>query len=326
MRRILPLVFLFAFLALLLPRMMESMAQGDVYPDYSTLRSDPRGAKVLYESLRRTTGNVSRNYEAWTSLDGGNAHYVLLGASPLVLKEDKDFESILRGGGVLLIALAPASSKANIRTEKMGFIHNVRGLDLRGELWKCVIGDRDKCSLAERRVGKGTIRLLWSVRPLSNGSLHENRDAGLVAKLFPKDRAIVFDESHLGVEESGGVGVLLRRYRLMPAVAMLLVVALLFVWRNSTPMTPEKEPVTAAMAPQPAASLRTLLAQNVPGPKLLETMVEEWKRARHLLPVWHAGRTEEVEQTLATAKTRKDIRQGYADLRAALRPRRGNTA
>jgi hypothetical protein len=326
MRRLLPLVFLFAFFALLLPRMMESMARGDVYPDYSTLRSDPYGAKVLFESLRRTTGNVARNYEAWTTLDGVNAHYVLLGASPLVLKEEKDFGPILSGGGVLLIALAPASSKSNIRTEKMGFIHNVGGLELRGELWKCVIGDPAKCSLAERRAGKGTIRLLWSVRPLSNANLFENRDAELVAKLFPKDRAIVFDESHLGVEESGGVGVLLRRYRLMPAVALLLGVALLFVWRNSTPLTPEKEPVTAAMTPQPAASLRTLLEQNVPASKLLETLVEEWKRARHLLPVWHAGRADEIEQTLAAAKTRKDNRQGYAELRAALRPRKGNMA
>ena len=326
MRRVLPLLFLFGFMALLLPRVMESMAQGDVYPDYSTLRSDPHGAKVLYESLRRTTGTVSRNYEAWTTLEGSNAHYVMLGASPLVLKEEKDFGPILSGGGVLLIALAPASAKANIRTEKMGFIHNVGGLALRGETWKCVIGEADKCTLAERGAGKGKIRLLSSVRPLSNGSLFDARDAELVAKLFPKDRAIVFDESHLGVEESGGVGVLLRRYRLMPALAMLLGVALLFVWRNSTPLTPEKEPVTAAMAPQPAASLRTLLEQNVPRPKLLETLVAEWKRARHLLPVWHAGRTEEIEQTLVTAKTRKDIQQGYAELRAALRPRKGNTA
>jgi hypothetical protein len=41
---------------------------------------------------------------------------------------------------------------------------------------------------------------------------------------------------------------------------MLLFAALLFVWRNSVSLLPEREPVTAAMTPQPAASLRTLLA------------------------------------------------------------------
>jgi len=104
----------------------------------------------------------------------------------------------------------------------------------------------------------------------------------------------------------------------------MLAAALLFVWRSSVSMLPEREPVSASMAPQPAASLRTLLAQRVPRGKLLETLVDEWKRALPLLPVWHRGRVPEMDAALERAGALKDVRQGYAELQAAVRLRKGS--
>ena len=320
MRKAVPFLMIGAFGALLLPRLMQSMAQGDVYPEWSTLRSDPRGAKVLYLALERLAP-VSRAYERWQEAPPRQAMYVFLGASPLMLQDQKEVERLLSGGGTLLLAMAPPDPRAVLRTERLGFVRKSRGtVVLLAEDWRCIEGTREACRLAER----GRIRLLADGTPLRNGELQEGRQTELLTRLFGGGLPVVFDESHLGVTESSGVGVLLRRYRLFPLVGLLLAAALLFLWRVSVPLLPEREPVTPAMTPQPAASLRTLLEQRVPRGKVLETLVDEWKRALPLLPAWHRGRVEEMETALERARAEKDPRQGYAELQAAIRLRKGS--
>lgn len=322
MRKLVPFALIAGFVALLIPRMMQSMAQGDVYPEWSTMRSDPLGTKVLYLALGRMQGvAVSRSFESWKETRPQPVLYVVLGASPLMLADKKDVDKLVSGGGRLLVAAVPSRGKSALRTEKLGFVPVARGMvELRSEEWKCLLGERDRCRLAE----KGPVLYLADGSALRNGELQEKRDTELMAQLFGTGLPVVFDESHLGVVETGGVGVLLRRYRLFPAMALVLAAALLFVWRSSVSLLPEREPLSAGMQPQPAASLRTLLAQRVPRAKLLETLVDEWKRAWPLLPVWHRGRAEEMDAALAEARVLKDVQQGYVALQAAVRLRKGS--
>ncbi|MCC6537547.1 MAG: hypothetical protein IT162_08365 [Bryobacterales bacterium] len=322
MRKFAPLLMLAAFFALLLPRLLQSIAQGDVYSEWSTMRSDPLGLKVLYLALERTGGvQVERNYEPWRQARPRRAQYVLMGASPTLLQDAKDLEKLVSAGGLALVALRPAADKTMLRTEKLGFLQATRTeVVLKSEEWRCLIGSREYCKLA----AKGRVWLLADGSPLRNGELHDERQTELVARLFGNGLPVVFDESHLGVEETGGVGVLLKRYRLFPAIGMLLFAALLFVWRNAVSLLPEREPVTPAMTPQPAASLRTLLAQRVPKNKLLDTLVAEWKRALPLLPSWQRGREGDMDEALERARASKDVRQGYAELQAAIRLRKGS--
>lgn len=322
MRKLAPFALIAGFVALLIPRMMQSMAQGDVYPEWSTMRSDPLGTKVLYLALGRMRGlAVSRSFESWKETKPQAAMYVVMGASPLLLSEKKDLDRLLSGGGRLLVAAVPSRGKSALRTEKLGFVSVGRGVvELRSDEWKCLAGSRERCRLAE----KGPVVFLADGAVLRNGELQEKRDTELMAQLFGTGLPVVFDESHLGVVETGGVGVLMRRYRLFPAMALMLGAAMLFVWRSSVSVLPEREPLSAGMQPQPAASLRTLLAQRVPRAKLLETLVEEWKRAWPLLPAWHRGRAEEMEAALAQARELKDVQQGYAALQAAVRLRKGS--
>ncbi|MBL8237568.1 MAG: hypothetical protein JNM66_09130 [Bryobacterales bacterium] len=323
MRKLAPILMLAAFFALLLPRLLQSIAQGDVYPEWSTMRSDPLGLKVLYLALERTGAvQVERNYEPWRQARPRRAQYVMMGASPTLLQDTKDLDKLLSAGGLVLVALRPANAKTVLRTEKLGFLQVTRTeVALKSGDWKCLLGSPDYCKLA----AKGRLWLLADGSPLRNGELHEERQTDLLARLFGNGLPVVFDESHLGVVESGGVGVLLKRYRLFPAVGMLFFAALLFVWRNSVSLLPEREPVTPAMTPQPAASLRTLLAQRVPKNKLLVTLVDEWKRALPLLPSWHSGRAGHIEAALERALATKDLRQGYAELQSAIRLRKGST-
>jgi hypothetical protein len=328
MRKLIPFVLTLAFFAFLMQRVLQSHAQSDVYPEYSTLRSDPHGGKVLYESLRTFRGGgVDRNYEPLESLEPRRALYVLMGASPVALRETKEWEQLLHAGGTVLIGLKPASSKAGSRTEKLGFLHvrtssGASRLLLKGDEWRCLDGDRDECVLADRKLGKGVVWLLADASPLRNLDLHQSRDTALVARLFGGSLPIVFDESHLGVENQSGVGVLLRKHRLFGAIGMLLLLALLFVWRNSASLLPERSPLPPELMPQPAASLRTLLEQNVPPARLLDTLAAEWKHSRPLLPEWQKGREGELESALELAKGKKDLRQGYEQLQAAVRLRK----
>ena len=55
-------------------------AAGDVYPEYSSLRSDPAGAKLLFDALARLPdAAAARNYLPLDSFDESGAAVVLLG-------------------------------------------------------------------------------------------------------------------------------------------------------------------------------------------------------------------------------------------------------
>ena len=144
MRKALPFLMLAAFLALLLPRMLQSIGQSTVYPEWSTMRSDPLGTKVLYLALERMEGlRVERNFQKWEDLRPRRALYMMMGVSPLLLKESDMLKKLASGGGVVVLALRPATVKAGSRTESLGFLHLPEtGLELRSADWKCLAGER----------------------------------------------------------------------------------------------------------------------------------------------------------------------------------------
>jgi hypothetical protein len=90
---------------------------GDVYPPYSSLRADPMGSQILYESLKEIKGqNVSRNFESLDRiLRGDPCTFILLGLSPHELTyEHKDtllsLEHFMRRGGRIIVCCDPLSS------------------------------------------------------------------------------------------------------------------------------------------------------------------------------------------------------------------------
>jgi hypothetical protein len=102
--------FVLGIVALLRVR-LES---GDVYPPYSTLRRDPLGTRILYESLDEMPGMyVSRNFEPLVRRPmDQKAALLLCGASVEMVKRGPSafFEHLNRfvtGGGRLLIAFEP---------------------------------------------------------------------------------------------------------------------------------------------------------------------------------------------------------------------------
>src|ERR1700693_5289970 len=71
-------------------------AAGDVYPEYSSLRADPSGAKLLFEALSHTPGiTASRNYLPLDGFTETSAAVVLLGVQPGSFTTDSEMQQRL---------------------------------------------------------------------------------------------------------------------------------------------------------------------------------------------------------------------------------------
>ena len=93
-------------------------AVGDVYPEYSSLRSDPLGTMAFYESLQRMPGvTVRRDFHSGNELpDTGNTAYLHLAGSRgdwTGLPDDlvMEIEHFLARGGRLAVTFYPETSK-----------------------------------------------------------------------------------------------------------------------------------------------------------------------------------------------------------------------
>jgi len=117
-RSVLPALLLIAFLSGVGHLFVLRFQTGDVYPAYSSLRSDPLGARVLYESLENFDDiNLGRNYHFLHSLkpEPGTTFFYL-GASaadydpvPTDLVEISD--RLAKSGGRLVLSFLPESKK-----------------------------------------------------------------------------------------------------------------------------------------------------------------------------------------------------------------------
>jgi hypothetical protein len=88
--------------------------RGDIYPPYSSLRGDPLGASVFYESLERVPGvSAQRYFEETFKIDNGKGRALfLLGTEPYAVRmmSRSEFDVVQRfiqNGGRLVIAYFP---------------------------------------------------------------------------------------------------------------------------------------------------------------------------------------------------------------------------
>jgi len=235
------------------------------------------------------------------------------------------FEKIATRGGRLVIAFRPAGPGFDDGREKREIRKNRQGVILEPEFlkrwqlrverastrklsesenasqresalwlapllpaWRCQFERAGKCRQVERTFGAGTIVLLTDSFPLSNEGLRDARDTRQLAALAGNARRIVFDEAHLGVEQSGSMGGLIRQFGLEGAALMLAAWAALFIWRNSTSLLPARPPAADAPAPGDAHRSMTLLLRRSLAPaQLADACLAEWRKAPALLPFHH---------------------------------------
>jgi hypothetical protein len=109
------LLLLLAALLLGVGRLFElRYARGDLYPAYSSLRTDPLGTSAVYESLNRLAGvTAERYYEAqWQEREGRERALLVLGLRPdgltwLPRAEFARLQDFVTSGGRLVLAFHP---------------------------------------------------------------------------------------------------------------------------------------------------------------------------------------------------------------------------
>jgi hypothetical protein len=138
--------------------------------------------------------------------------------------------------------------------------------------------------IIEKQFGTGSIVLLDNAYPLSNEALAAERNTALLSRVLGPHRTIIFDEHHLGLSENPSIVMLARKYRLMGLAVGLLVLAILFIWRNSSPLLPPRRPpaingIALAEERGSASALRHLLRRNISEADLIPTCLAEWEKS-----------------------------------------------
>lgn len=283
------------------------LESGTVYPPYSTLRLDPLGSKALYESMEALPElKLERSYQPVRRLGPASAIFYLGVDSSewrrISVKALSPYEALAAGGGRVVIAFLPeratsipSASRAlwnrwgmQFRTVSAARKHkDPGGVPKQSSIrfvidssWHVLAQADGFPTMVERPWGVGSLVLVAQSYFLSNEGLRELHDAEVIAALLGPSRHIVFDETHLGVEHQESVAGLIRKYRLDGSVAVLVLLAILFFWKNSTSLIPPE-----AMTEQQSLSghgshqaLTALIRRSVRPDELIGTCYREWSR------------------------------------------------
>jgi hypothetical protein len=386
--------------------------RGDVYPPYSTLRTDPLGAKGLYEALDRLPElSASRNFGPLPRLRPATPiTLVYAGLAHRAYWENRElssFNELVLGGTRAVFAFAPVekrprsadevgadeaarrkkqearSAKGKPKGGKLGakareaeknapadekkpaddadeddeeanrgMIHfkEVAGRwgfafdylpadeerefdrvavladekarlepkvtwhtalffkDLKPE-WKVLYRCEGQPVVIERRLGRGSIVLAADSYFLSNEAMRNERHPQLLAHLFNGPPALVFDEEHLGVRDDPGIASLARKYRLHGVVAGVLVIALLFVWKNAARFIPPYHDETRdgdiVLGKDSAGGFINLLRRTIKPADILPLCLAELRKSTPLRPAEQARVAELAAQEQARPSTQR---------------------
>lgn len=132
----------------------------------------------------------------------------------------------------------------------------------------------------ERRFGKGSVLLIAESNLFTNRELLIHPDTRVLAAVPGYRREFIFDESHLGLEDTGTVVGLATAHGLQWMMLGFVVLAVLYVWRSSTSFVPPTagRPETVVAGHDAHSALSNLLMQSVPKKSILGLVAEEWNR------------------------------------------------
>jgi hypothetical protein len=350
---------------------------GDIYPPYSSLRTDPLGVKALYESLQNLPGlSVSRFFQSNSKLQGGSQRLLfILGTtradlSSMSRDDDQTLQAFLFSGGRIVISLLPVATQQQddgpllndsaptpstrpstrpstpptrtppaprppsrkdtnsdpsllpdtvsffaknglrvqydnlsldedglSRSEPAQAVHAAPGLPpliswhsgayfvITDTNWHALYQRNKHPVIIERSFGAGSLVLSTDSYFVSNEALRSERHADLLAWLAGGRRDIIFDETHLGVEDRPGVAGLMRQYHLQGVLLALALIAALFLWKNSLPLVPpppggpDEGRGAMVRGREASAGFASLLRRGISPADILFTCVAEWKSA-----------------------------------------------
>ncbi len=111
-------------------------------------------------------------------------------------------------------------------------------LDPEYESWNTLYGVGDEVVAAERSLGAGKVIVFTDDFLFTNEALLKDRSSDLLVWVLGEHSQVIFDETHLGVVEQGGVAKLIRRYQLSGFVLILGFLFTLVAWRGWSALLP----------------------------------------------------------------------------------------
>jgi hypothetical protein len=148
--------------------------------------------------------------------------------------------------------------------------------------WRAIYARGANAVVIERPFGSGSVVMATDSYLVSNEAMQRDRHANLLVWLVGSNHRVVFDEAHFGILDEVGVASLIRKYHLAGLAAALLLLAGLFIWKNTVSFVspPAEETKVAPVAGKDAAAgFVNLLRRNIPARDLLDTCFAEWTRS-----------------------------------------------
>jgi hypothetical protein len=306
------------------------LSTGDLYPEYSSLRSDPKGCKLLFDTLSRIPGiSVGRNYAPLDYLNETPAAVLLLGLG--VASADRDFiqqiQALARRGNRVVAAMAFEDGEQPAEPSPLEELWHIRlavepgnahPLSFaRADGWEIRQREGSRILAVERAFGMGRVLLLAESAVFSNESLISGGRLEQISETLGPVMRVTFDEAHFGIAESGSVVALIRRFRLTGLVLGLAMVLALALWKNTSVFPPRGE----ARHPQrytgrtSSEGLMALLQRHVRPKDLVQTCWEEWlKSNRREIPPERAALA-----SIIVSNASSNPLQAMREIQAALR-------
>ncbi len=283
------------------------LATPDVYPNMSSLNAGPRGAKLLFDSLKSIEPlAVSRNFLSLRQWRPASTTILLLSFNPLRFnsagKTDlSELEQLTRNNNRVVLCIPDHILPLKPDPKKQSLVRTRWGIQIlqnedknRKEddpdlvldydsSWRPVNGMDDA---VEKRFGTaGSIVVALHSDDLSNENLATDTSAlDEIPPLIGQHSSVAFDETHLGIEESGSIAALVRRYKLQGLVAGLLILAALFIWNQSVSFPPpprfESRHDTRVVGADARDVFASLIARHLTPQGLVESCIAEWNRVQ----------------------------------------------
>jgi hypothetical protein len=320
--------------------------RSDSYPAFSSYRTLPEGTSVLYEALQHSPGmTADRNIQPLGIVHFNNAAFLMLDVSPLSLNGNgqwfDEMQALANNGNRVIIGLSPHRTRF-IQPENNQLEDALKGWHIRlafrrltdfrddedetltpgwpmyfaqAQGWDTLREEGGKPVVIQRAWGKGTLVVMTNSFLLTNAAMVEDRQTTFVADLIGPVHRTIFDETHFGIEETGSIAALARRYHLQGLVLGLVLAALLFIWKNAAgfPPAPDVRPTQALIGEDSSAAFLNLIRRNIRRDDILATCVEQWSKMYQR----KAGSSLQAAIDLAESG-RKNPAQTYAQIQQIL--------
>jgi hypothetical protein len=178
--------------------------------------------------------------------------------------------------------------------------------------WKILYSRDRRPVLIERAFGNGAIVFAADTYLVSNEALLRDRQPALLSWMIGSASRVCFDETHLGVADEPGTATLIRKYRLHGLLAALTLLAVLLLWRQSSPFVPSSDDSVGGqshhVAGRTAASgFVNLLRRSIAPRDLPRVCLAEWRKSFAHNPRCRADVIERAEETINAADARDPV-------------------